>query len=87
VDWLVKHLLLSDGAPESAAWWRAKLRDPTALVTASLQEALEWCRSSFGKDPNSWKWGATHAAQFAHPNPKVSSILFACAPTCAWKHL
>jgi acyl-homoserine lactone acylase PvdQ len=69
----VKHLLQGEGAPEASAWWRAKLRDPTALVTASLQEALEWCRSSFGNDPKSWKWGSAHAAQYAHPNPKVQS--------------
>lgn len=59
-----------------SAWWRSKRVKPEELVLDALRDAVEWCKGTYGADPAQWTWGQAHVAQYAHPNPKVTTCIF-----------
>jgi penicillin amidase len=57
---LVRHAL----SPAGAHWCGGDCRP---LLGQSLTEAVADLVARFGADPAAWRWGAAHAAVFAHP--------------------
>jgi len=63
---LIERALLNGGpwCPTTTELDKPSCRD---LVASSLAQTLDKLTAKYGKDLNSWRWGATHQAVHAHP--------------------
>ena len=49
----------SESQPEGREW--------NDVALEALQQALDGLEERFGKNPDRWRWGHVHAAEFMHP--------------------
>ncbi|MDR3533652.1 MAG: penicillin acylase family protein [Rhodopila sp.] len=60
----VSDFLASVLAPDGAHWCDG---DCTAMLRASLDDAVRTLSARIGDDPSAWRWGDVHQTVFAHP--------------------
>lgn len=81
---LIERTLLQGGpwCPATAAPDKPSCRD---LVASTLASTVNQLSTRYGKDINSWRWGATHQALHAHPAfgrlPVLGRLLNITLPT------
>lgn len=49
--------------------------DCAPMLAASLDSAVSRLSAAYGADPAAWRWGAAHAAVFAHPALRMVPVL------------
>jgi penicillin amidase len=51
-----------------------RTEDFSAIVDSGFIHALNWLESSYGTDPQNWKWGQHHQISFTHPLGSVNML-------------
>ena len=51
---------------DADSWWVDQAGGREAVLTRSLQQAVEWLRGELGLDTSDWQWGRIHRAIFPH---------------------
>jgi len=51
---------------DADSWWVDQAGGREAVLTRSLQQAVEWLRGELGASTSDWRWGRIHRAIFPH---------------------
>ena len=51
---------------DPGSWWLTQAGGREALLTKSIQQAVEWLKQTLGSNPERWEWGKIHRLTFGH---------------------